>query len=173
MALDYTKLDLPNASGSTFNLTSEQTEHERLYKLKPRTQSGNIIFTSATSGIVYNTLTSESGLYANQGEQGMLNILRIKLRSYLMAAEDYNRLAIYKFGTGTFPSGGLTYTLVDSFIDLGTQIIISPTSEKAGEWSVESGDGQFTITSTETEVLNVTFDWGATRKTTVEAVILF
>lgn len=85
-----TKYDLPNASGSTSNLTGEQTEYERLYKLKPRTQSGNVTFTSTTSSTTYNTATYSGGAYANTGEQGMLNILADVLDSYRIKASDFN-----------------------------------------------------------------------------------
>jgi len=90
MAIKY---DLPNASGTTSNLTSEQTEYERLYKLKPRTQSGNITFTSTTSSTIYNTTTYGSGAYINTGEQGMLNILADVLDGYRIKASDFNAKA--------------------------------------------------------------------------------
>lgn len=88
-----TKYDLPNASGSTSNLTAEQTEYERLYKLKPRTQIGNISFTSTTSSTSYNTSIYNSGAFANTGEQGMLNVLADVLSGYSIKASDFNAKA--------------------------------------------------------------------------------
>jgi len=84
------KIDLPNASGSTSNLTSEMSEYERLYKLKPRLQTTNISFTSTTSSTTYNTATYNSGAYANTGEQGMMLVLKDVLTSYLLVASDFN-----------------------------------------------------------------------------------
>lgn len=167
-----TKIDLPNASGTLSNLTGEQTEYERLYKLKPRLQTTNISFTSTTSSTTYSTATYNSGAYANTGEQGMLNILKDVLSSYLLTASDFNgkadtayvdTKAEFKSSSGTFTSGGTTYTVTDSFITSSTQVIVSPTQEKIGNWTVDSASGSFTITSDETETSTVTFDWGATK----------
>jgi endo-1,4-beta-mannosidase len=71
--------------------------------------------------------------------------------------------ALFKNGSSTFSSGGTTYTVTDAFITAATQVIISPTQEKIGSWSVVSAAGSFTITSDSTETSNVTFDWGATK----------
>jgi len=87
------KLDLPNASGSTSNYTAEMTEYERLYKLKPRSQTGEVIFTSSTSSATYNTATAYGGLYGNQGQQGMLLILKTVLNDYLLTASDFNDIS--------------------------------------------------------------------------------
>ena len=88
-----TKYDLPNSSGSNSNLTSEMTEYERLYKLKPRTQIGNISFVSLTSGTTYLTATYSGGSYANTGEQGMVAILKDVLSTYILVAADVNAKA--------------------------------------------------------------------------------
>jgi len=109
-----TKYDLPNASGSSSNLTSEMTEYERLYKLKPRTQIGNISFTSLTSGTTYLTATYSSGAYANTGEQGMLNVLKDVLSTYLLVAADVNAKADVTYVDGEIsaipvPTGSTLY----------------------------------------------------------------
>jgi hypothetical protein len=70
--------------------------------------------------------------------------------------------ALFKNGTGTFPTD-VTYTVTDAFITANTQVIVSPTQEKQGAWSVTSTTGSFTITSDTTETSTVTFDWGATK----------
>ena len=165
-----TKYDLPNSSSSSSNYTAEMTEYERLYKLKPRTQTGNVSYASATSGIAYSTATYGGGIYANQGEQGMLLVLKVVLTDYLLVASDFNNVetaiaskAQFKRGNDTFASGGTTKVVIDSFITADTQVIVSPTQEKIGSWSVTSTTGSFTITSDSTETSNVTFDWGATK----------
>ena len=71
--------------------------------------------------------------------------------------------AMFKNGSGTFTSGETTYTVTDAFITADTMVIVSPTSEKLGSWSVESSAGSFTITSDATETNAVTFDWGAVK----------
>lgn len=86
------KQDLPNSSSTNANYTAEMTEYERLYKLKPRTQSGDISYTSSTSGTVYNTVTYGGGIYANQGQQGMMLVLRTVLADYLLLAADLNAI---------------------------------------------------------------------------------
>lgn len=169
-----TKYNLPNASGTTSNLTAELTEYERLYKLKPRTQTGNVTFTSLTSGTVYSTTVYGGGAYNNTGEQGMLNILYDVLLPYMLVADDFNgkadtayvdtqvgTKATFKNGSGTFPSGQTSYQITDAFITTNTLVVISPTQTKVGTWTVASASGSFTITSSATETSTVTFDWSA------------
>jgi hypothetical protein len=86
-----TKINLPNSSTTTDNLTSEKTEYLRLYDLI-RSSSGDLVFTSTSSGVVYSTLTYLSGAYANQGEEGMLLILQDALEDYLLFAADINTI---------------------------------------------------------------------------------
>jgi len=71
--------------------------------------------------------------------------------------------AEFKNGSDTFISGQTTKLVSDSFITANTQIIISPTQDKIGSWSVTSSAGSFTITSDVAETSNVSFDWGATK----------
>jgi|GEM_PF-6281891 len=85
------KLNLPNAnSGGINNLVSEYIQFDYLFKLSPRSSSGNISFTSATSGIIYDTTNYLSGIYTNLGQEGMLMVLQDALKSYLITADDYN-----------------------------------------------------------------------------------
>jgi len=76
---------------------------------------------------------------------------------------DIGSKALFKNSSGTFTSGGTTYQVTDAFITANTQVIISPTQEKTGSWTVASAAGSFTVTSDAVETSNVTFDWGATK----------
>lgn len=69
--------------------------------------------------------------------------------------------AAYMNGVGVFVSGSDTYTVSELFITASTLATVIPTSEKAGDWTVESTDGSFTITSDVIEPVDVSFDWGA------------
>ena len=71
--------------------------------------------------------------------------------------------AEFKNGTDTFTSGGTTYTVTDAFITIDTLVTVIPTSVKLGNWTVESSNGSFTITSDVAEPSSVTFDWGAVK----------
>lgn len=64
--------------------------------------------------------------------------------------------AIYVYGTGTMV--GTTLTLTDANIKASTYITVTPLSETAGTWSVESADGSFTLTS-DAEETSVEFEW--------------
>ena len=67
--------------------------------------------------------------------------------------------ADFKTGTGTFTTG-LTHTITDAFITVNTFVNVIPTGTKAGEWSVQSYAGSFTITS-DTSETNCAFEWNA------------
>ena len=92
------------------------TEYERLYKLKPRTQTGNISFTSLTSGATYLTATYGSGAYANTGEQGMLNVLKDVLSTYILVATDINTKADIGLGTVLPATAGTMTATMDGAI---------------------------------------------------------
>lgn len=78
------KLQLPDALGN------EATKYnELMYKGTTRTTTGNLVFTSATSGETYSTLTSYSGTYANQGENGLFNLLKIEVLSDYLLDNDW------------------------------------------------------------------------------------
>lgn len=67
--------------------------------------------------------------------------------------------AEFTSGIDTFLTG-LTHTVTDAFITSNTFVNVIPTMEKAGEWSVESANGSFTITS-DTAETSITFEWNA------------
>lgn len=71
--------------------------------------------------------------------------------------------AKFKNGNDSFTLGETSYTVTDAFITANTLVIVSPTSIKVGDWSVESSAGSFTITSSDTETIAVDFDWAATK----------
>lgn len=79
MAIDL-KLNLPDIYGD------ESVEYTRLVGLGTnRTTINNVIFTSNTSAVSYDTATSFGGIYANQGENGLYLMLRNEvLESYLI-----------------------------------------------------------------------------------------
>jgi len=80
------KLNLPNS------LLSEYQQFNTLLDLETRTSSGDIVFVSVSSGVTYSTLTYSGGLYNNQGQNGMLLILKDALTNYIIFAEDLNTL---------------------------------------------------------------------------------
>lgn len=88
------KIDLPNQAGvpSTSNLTGEWVKYNELYLDIDRTTSGQLIFTSTTSGEIYDTsnYSSDTDVY-NKGEDGMANLLKkYVLADSLFLAEDAN-----------------------------------------------------------------------------------
>jgi len=83
------KQNLPNST-TELNLVSEKNHYLYLYDLKPRSAIGNISFTSTTSGETYSTETYLSGYFENQGQEGLLLILKDVLKDYLITADDYN-----------------------------------------------------------------------------------
>ena len=81
---------IPNAN----NLTGEADKYYELYMKQDRTQSGNVTYTSNTSGNYYSTTLyqTDADVY-NKGELGMLNLLyKYVLRSYIVDASDINNL---------------------------------------------------------------------------------
>ena len=87
-----TKVNLPNNSTTTSNLTSEIVYYDTLYKTKPRSDSGDLIYISTSSTTTYDTTSYSSGAYANQGEEGMLLILQDALEDSLLFAADINTI---------------------------------------------------------------------------------
>lgn len=74
------RITLPDSLGN-----EASKYNELLYKGNTRTIVGNVTFTSTTSSTTYSTLTSYSGTYANQGENGLFNMLKIEvLADYLL-----------------------------------------------------------------------------------------
>lgn len=71
--------------------------------------------------------------------------------------------ASFKNGSNIFMANEQSLIVVDSFITSNTLITVIPKDEKQGDWSVESGEGNFTITSTSIEPIDVSFDWGGVK----------
>lgn len=71
-------IDLPNKVPvkNASNLTAEQARYEALYKKANRTTSGQLAFTSSTSGVSYSTANypNDVDVY-NLGEEGLMNLL--------------------------------------------------------------------------------------------------
>ncbi len=84
------KQDLPISSSTNSNYTSESNYMKTLIDTKPRSSLGDVSFTSTTSSIVYNTATYKSGIYANQGQEGLLLVLQDALNLYLISSADFN-----------------------------------------------------------------------------------
>jgi microcystin-dependent protein len=63
------------------------TKYRELFEKHPRTTTGDLIFTSTTSGDVYSTLAS---IYHGQGEEGLMLLLRDELADYMISSDDYN-----------------------------------------------------------------------------------
>lgn len=95
---------------SNGTLKSERDEYLRLFELgATRTTTGNVSFSSTSSGKVYNTLGTA---YANQGQNGMMNLLfygdvstpdNPKLVDYAVIAEDISKI---KAGVDVVTAGG-------------------------------------------------------------------
>lgn len=81
------KQDLPST------LISERAQYDYLSSLLPRTSTGDVSFTSNTSGQIYSTVSYNSGAYAGQGQEGMLKVLTDVLKDYLVNAADFNSKA--------------------------------------------------------------------------------
>ncbi len=69
-------------------------------------------------------------------------------------------IALFKPGTGTYTDNDTSQTFTDSFCSTTSLVVVSITgSTPAGIWSVASGNGSFTITSTAAESTDITFDY--------------
>lgn len=84
-----TLTQLPNIDNKTHEA---QYINELIFK-RDRTNVGNVIWTSETSGITYNTNDYESNLNIyNCGETGILNLLQLECANFLMDASDFKSL---------------------------------------------------------------------------------
>jgi len=69
-----TRIEIPELN------RNEAEKFDSLWKLGSlRTTTGNVTFASTTSSVVYNTLTSYGGTYANQGQTGLYNMLKTEV----------------------------------------------------------------------------------------------
>lgn len=114
---------------SNGTLKDEKTKYLELFELgNTRTTSGNISYTSTTSGKIYNTAGT---VYANQGQDGLMNLLfygdvstpdNPKLVDYSIISDDIRRIkgsvdVIIADGTSTaieFSIVGVTEYLTNS-----------------------------------------------------------
>jgi hypothetical protein len=68
--------------------------------------------------------------------------------------------ATYKYGNSSFTDNDTEQTFADAFCTATSLVIVSITgATPAGVWSVVSGAGSFTITSTSAESTDITFDY--------------
>ena len=89
-------IDLPNKMPvkNESNLTAEQTRYEALYKKANRSITGQISFTSSTSGAVYSTSNypNDADVY-NMGEEGLMNLLyKYVLYDSIVTASDLKEI---------------------------------------------------------------------------------
>jgi len=68
---------------------------------------------------------------------------------------------LFKQATSTFTDNDTEQTFTDTFCTETSLVLITITSATAaqGIWTVVSGDGDFTITSTATEAADITFNY--------------
>ena len=89
-------IDLPNKVPvkNEGNLTAEQARYEALYKKVNRTTTGQLSFTSSTSGAVYSTTKypEDPDVY-NMGEDGLMNLLyKYVLYDSIISADDIKEI---------------------------------------------------------------------------------
>lgn len=91
-------INLPNLipTPTENNLTSEAQKYYSLYVALSRTKTGQIQFTSSSSGKTYRTTDYQSDVDVyNKGEEGMLNLLfKYVLSPYIITAELINSLIL-------------------------------------------------------------------------------
>ena len=122
MSAEVTFTNLPNETPvpNANNLTGEAEKYYELYVKTDRTNSGQVTFTSPTSGNYYSTTSysSDADVY-NKGEQGMMNLLyKYVLKTYIIEASTINSLLESITGinvavdtTCSYASTGNLYTL--------------------------------------------------------------
>ena len=98
---------IPNAN----NLSDEASTIETLAFKTNRSNIGQILYTSSSSGISYNTndYSSDSAIY-NKGETGLYNLLLLALDTYMIKAENLN-----SYGTGVIPTTGWSALVGSNF----------------------------------------------------------
>lgn len=75
-------MSIPSKSALPSNLADEGRKFQDLFlKGSTRTTSGNLVYISTTSSTTYNTATGYGGVYANQGETGLMNMLKNEVLS--------------------------------------------------------------------------------------------
>ena len=81
------KYNLLNNPTTPSNLTGESNYLKSLADTYPRSTTGQLSYTSTTSGITYATTGSA---YNNQGQQGLMLLIQDALTDYMLFAEDIN-----------------------------------------------------------------------------------
>lgn len=69
-------------------------------------------------------------------------------------------VCLFKSGTGTYTDNDTAQTFTDAFCTASSLVIVAVTAgTPAGIWTVDSGNGSFTITSTAAESADIAFDY--------------
>lgn len=105
-------LDLPNQlpTPNDNNLTSEAEKYYQLYTSLNRSDTGEEMFTSASSGKTYSTsdYVSDIDVY-NKGQVGMMNLLyKYVLKSYIVVADFLNDI-FGRVSSSTIDAASITY----------------------------------------------------------------
>lgn len=74
---------------------------------------------------------------------------------------EFDNVATLTQSEGTFPGGSASYTQTDANVTANSFVVvtINPSIRPAGVWSATASQGEFTITSTNTEPVNIAFDY--------------
>lgn len=134
-------------SNLPFSLNDERKEYQRLYEVGiTMTTTGNVTFTSTSSGstVTYNTATYAGGIYNNQGEYGMFQLLQSVLVNSNLNSIDINEIAGESNQNQSLTYTNGTLTKVTSYWSDGT------TTKETQDLSYTSG----TLTSVVTKRYN-------------------
>jgi hypothetical protein len=74
-------------------------------------------------------------------------------------------IAKYKNDTGIYTTRGTTHTVIEPFCTANSFVTVAITGTELpqGKWQVDSQDGQFTITSTKAEIMDIPFNYYITK----------
>lgn len=117
--------------------------------------------TSITTSSVYRKLTVTYISGTLPPNDSPISVTYIRMGDYGYTGSSGPGSTFMDYGSNTFYSGSTGCYVGDEFITSITKVDISPTAEKLGYWGVVSSTGSFTITSSDVEPSNVTFDWWA------------
>lgn len=132
-----TKTDIQDLTIGTFG-TNFATEAMMAPEMKK--QAGGVA--------PFNSLSTHEGLTSATGAHGL-----------------DSSMAKFKNGSSTYTDNDTSQTFTDAFCTVNSMVVVSITSSTIpqGTWSVESGAGSFTITSTVAESADITFDYFITK----------
>lgn len=120
--------------------------------------------TNGSSGADNIGATAISGLTG-----GTVQALLEALKTYVdtitagLIVGEYPDMALFKSGSSTFTDNDTAQTFTDAFCTTASLVSIIITGTPAGVWTVEAGDGSFTITSSSAESTDVAFDYTITK----------